>query len=102
VPQFRSKIVQIEAIEFKGTPESAVEVFELFDIPGAKFLPNLYDLTVGAIRIPTLEGDMRADAGDWIIRGTEGEFYPCKPSVFKRKYEPAYPTPDPGPELRER
>lgn len=39
--------------------------------------------------IATPEGEMRANFGDWIIRGTEGEFYPCKDSVFKRKYEPA-------------
>lgn len=37
--------------------------------------------------IPTLEGDMRADAGDWIIRGVKGEFYPCKPDIFEATYE---------------
>ena len=37
--------------------------------------------------IQTLEGRMKASPGDWIIRGTEGEFYPCKPSVFERKYK---------------
>ena len=50
-------------------------------------------LLAGALEVPevltirTLEGDMRAAPGDWIIRGTEGEFYPCKPSVFNRKYK---------------
>jgi len=39
--------------------------------------------------IPTLEGPMRVDVGDWIIRGVEGEFYPCKPSVFAASYEAA-------------
>lgn len=38
--------------------------------------------------IPTLEGDMRADIGDWIIRGVAGEFYPCKPAIFEATYEP--------------
>jgi hypothetical protein len=37
--------------------------------------------------IPTLEGDMIARHGDWIIKGTKGEFYPCKPDVFATKYE---------------
>jgi hypothetical protein len=46
----------------------------------------------GAI-IHTLEGDMRADVGDWIIRGVKGEFYPCKPDVFAATYEPADPLP---------
>lgn len=48
--------------------------------PGHEVIPE-------ALTIRTLEGDMRAAPGDWIIRGTEGEFYPCKPSVFNRKYE---------------
>lgn len=38
--------------------------------------------------IPTLEGNMRADVGDWIITGIRGEQYPCKPDVFARTYEP--------------
>lgn len=38
--------------------------------------------------IHTLEGDMKADAGDYIITGVKGEQYPCKPDVFRRTYEP--------------
>ncbi len=38
--------------------------------------------------IHTLEGDMKADAGDYIITGVEGEQYPCKPDIFKKTYEP--------------
>lgn len=37
--------------------------------------------------IPTLEGDMRAEIGDYIIRGINGEFYPCKPDIFHKTYE---------------
>ena len=37
--------------------------------------------------IKTLEGDMRVSEGDWIIKGVKGEFYPCKPDVFKQTYE---------------
>ena len=39
------------------------------------------------IVIPTLEGDMRASIGDWIIKGVKGEFYPCKPDIFEKTYE---------------
>lgn len=39
------------------------------------------------IDIPTLEGVMRADPGDYIIRGVQGEFYPCKPDIFEATYE---------------
>lgn len=35
----------------------------------------------------TLEGDMRANIGDFIIKGLKGEFYPCKPEIFHMKYE---------------
>jgi hypothetical protein len=38
--------------------------------------------------INTLEGEMRANEGDWIIQGVEGEIYPCKPSIFAATYEP--------------
>lgn len=37
--------------------------------------------------IPTLEGNMKADIGDWIITGIRGEKYPCKPDVFEKTYE---------------
>jgi hypothetical protein len=43
----------------------------------------------GTVTITTLEGVMRADPGDWIIRGVKGEFYPCKPDIFEATYEPA-------------
>jgi hypothetical protein len=38
--------------------------------------------------IETLEGVMWAQPGDWIIRGVQGEFYPCKPDIFEQTYEP--------------
>lgn len=41
----------------------------------------------GEMYIPTLEGNMRADVGDYIIKGVNGEFYPCKPDVFEKTYE---------------
>lgn len=39
------------------------------------------------MEIETLEGVMKADKGDWIIRGVKGELYPCKPDVFEMTYE---------------
>lgn len=41
------------------------------------------------IDIQTLEGEMRAEMGDWVIKGVKGEFYPCKPDIFALTYEPA-------------
>ena len=40
------------------------------------------------ITIPTLEGNHRADEGDWIITGVKGKVYPCKPDIFEMTYEP--------------
>ena len=37
--------------------------------------------------IPTLEGVMRGQIGDWIIKGVKGVFYPCKPDIFDATYE---------------
>jgi hypothetical protein len=48
---------------------------------------------VPAVFIRTLEGTMRADVGDFIIKGVQGEFYPCKPDIFEATYEPADTTP---------
>ena len=41
------------------------------------------------VLIDTLEGEMRADPGDYIITGIKGETYPCKPDIFEATYEPA-------------
>lgn len=38
--------------------------------------------------IQTLEGDMTAQWGDWIIKGVKGELYPCKPDIFAATYDP--------------
>jgi len=39
------------------------------------------------VYIETLEGTMRAEKGDWIITGVQGERYPCKPDIFALTYE---------------
>lgn len=46
--------------------------------------PMRYD---GALIIPTLEGPMTANLGDYVIRGVKGEFYPCKPDIFTATYD---------------
>ena len=84
--KFRHKPVIVEAVQFDGTPAGAILVFETFDIPGGKFRPD-YDLRTGTLLIPTLEGGQSASRNDWIIKGTHGEFYPCKPSIFADIYE---------------
>ncbi|MDX2187757.1 MAG: hypothetical protein SFV32_12550 [Opitutaceae bacterium] len=41
----------------------------------------------GAVFVSTLEGSMKASMGDWIIKGVQGELYPCKPDIFEATYE---------------
>jgi len=74
--RYRKKPVVIEAIQFDGNFDE-VEAFVGGD---AEFRD-------GQLVIATLEGAMRADPHDWIIRGVKGEFYPCKPDIFAATYE---------------
>jgi hypothetical protein len=77
--KYRKKPVVIEAIQFDGTNQDAVK----------RFCPTIRsaDFEMTALVIPTLEGDHRADVGDWIIRGVKGEHYPCKPEIFSATYD---------------
>ena len=90
--KYRKKPVVIDAVQFDGTPLGALNVFEEFDIQGAKFIPD-YDLRTGTLFIPTLEDGKMGEAKhiasreDWIIKGVRGEFYPCKPDIFEETYE---------------
>lgn len=55
----------------------------------AEFTNGKCQFRVGipSIKIPTLEGDMGANVGDYIIRGVDGEFYPCRQDIFEKTYE---------------
>jgi hypothetical protein len=79
--KYRKKPVVVEAIQFTGTPESANEILK-FANPNATWYFNQ-----NFINISTLEGDITANNGDWIIKGVKGEFYPCKPDIFEATYE---------------
>jgi hypothetical protein len=82
--KYRKRPVVIEAVQFDGTNGDDICAFVGRRLIGALTL----DGTRGpALVIPTLEGDMRADVGDFIIRGVKGEFYPCKPDIFAETNE---------------
>lgn len=93
--RFRKKPVEIEAIQWGGDNIDAVLDFVYADErwkegiesetvggPGIGHTPAL-----GTLDIPTLEGTMTGQVGDWIIRGVKGELYPCKPDIFEATYE---------------
>ena len=77
--KFRKKPVVIEAVQYDGT-------FPLAFLNSDERVRYAGDDS-GDIEIVTLEGVMRAHIGDWIIRGVNGEVYPCKPDIFSETHE---------------
>lgn len=75
--KYRKKPVVIEALQF--TLDNYKECEE--------FLEGNHDNTLNYPNIKTLEGTMRVSLHDYIIKGVQGEFYPCKPDIFKQTYE---------------
>ena len=78
--RYMKKPISVEAIQWTGH-----NFDEIHD-----FVTNRPIVITGSneIIISTLEGDMRAPEGSWIIRGPMGEFYPCRREVFEETYEP--------------
>lgn len=85
--RYRKKPVVIEAMHYDGTRPSIEAIYRWAnDYRQADEDPWIPD-DVQDVLIDTLEGHMRADPGDWIIKGVQGEFYPCKPDIFEATYE---------------
>ena len=88
--RYRKKPVVIEAMQFRGptailTDADYAMSFDDWIVASQGIFPCRY---VGSTMvIPTLEGDMTAHAGDWIIKGVKDELYPCKPDIFMATYE---------------
>ena len=81
--KYTKKPVQIEALLYTGGTESALEVMKWMS-------DGHQDVEVrdeDKIIIETLEGDITASPGDYIIKGVHGEFYPCKPDIFSLTYD---------------
>lgn len=77
--RFRKKPVVIEALQYTG--RNAADVLSW--AAGAAKIKEEGE----ALLIETMEGTLRADRDDWIIRGVKGEFYPCKPDIFAATYD---------------
>ncbi len=86
--RFRKKPVVIEAMQF--TTNNEVDSPTMDAIVNwanqGQMQPNAWHNCTD-IFIKTLEGEMKAQVGDWIIKGVKGEFYPCKPDIFEATYE---------------
>ena len=96
----RKKPVVVEAMLYDGTPEQKMEVYRwIWDsTQGSYDFQNTtrpksgvtINPSEGTMLIMTLEGEMKVSHGDYVIRGVNGEFYPCKPDIFKSTYETVY------------
>jgi len=75
---YRKKPVSIQAIQFDGNNFDDIQQFATV---------HLTKLEDGTFEIPTLEGNMKASMGDYIICGVDGEYYPCKPDIFEKTYD---------------
>ena len=77
--KYRKKPIVIEAVEY----ERDKNISSCLD-----FCPDMiYNQQDNEYDIVTLEGSMRITKGDYIIKGVNGEFYPCKPDIFRKTYE---------------
>lgn len=81
--KFRKKPVVIEAVQWTGK-----NIDEIREFMGIALVINPIDPKC-FIQVRTLEGNLHASDGDWIIKGVKGEFYPCKPDIFEQTYEEA-------------
>lgn len=97
VQKFKKRPVVIEAIRFcaytEGLPPALYnnytesELWHWMHSNGANFRVTQIDPGPAYMEIKTLEGTMRANIGDWIIKGVKGEFYPCRDDIFQATYE---------------
>ena len=76
--KYRKKPVEIEAIQWNGE-----NLREILWFSKDAFI----DQDSFTLKIETLEGVMTANKGDYIIKGVNGEFYPCKPDIFEKTYD---------------
>ena len=81
--KYRKKPIVINAIKYDGIPMGSA--MDFIDQEHSYGEPNADG--VSQLFIPTLEGEMTAEPGDWIIRGIKGEYYSCKPDIFEATYE---------------
>jgi hypothetical protein len=81
--KYRKKPVVIEAIQFTDETKD-----QCFNFVRCNHYAEFGKDGSPVLRIQTLEGDMTASIGDYIIKGVNGEFYPCKPDIFEKTYDP--------------
>jgi hypothetical protein len=86
--RYRKLPVEIDAIQFLGVEGGMARYAGDAQWLRDAIVANELHAVATTVFVRTLEGEMQASPGDWIIRGTAGELYPCKPDIFEAIYEP--------------
>ena len=76
--KYRKRPVVIEAVQWTG--ENLLEILQFSK-------DSFIDRDDYTLKIETLEGVMTVSRGDYIVKGVDGEFYPCKPDIFEKTYD---------------
>lgn len=84
--RFRKKPIVVEAQQLGSDNHQDVAIWIASAGYNVRHATKPPMRAVTGLVIETLEGDMTADYGDWIIKGVQGEFYPCKPDIFEETY----------------
>lgn len=85
--EYTKKPVTVQAQQFDGTYKSADALIQWIEDCGGRAwqihrVPGRAEFVIG-----TLEGNMEVRSGDYVIKGVQGEFYPCKPDIFEQTYQ---------------
>lgn len=83
IKKYRKKQVEIEAVQWTGDNLAELRKMDGFN--------SVHTCFGGRLNIKTLEGIIHASVGDYIIKGVQGEFYPCKPDIFEQTYDESVP-----------
>lgn len=86
--KYRKKPIIIDAVLFNGSSTRKHDILKWIKT-GEYTQSKVETRDIVSLEIETLEGLMTANAGDYIIKGIQGEFYPCKPDIFHDTYEKA-------------
>lgn len=93
--KYIKKPIEIEAIQWNGNNLKEIMEFLDSEFPyedNTEYATRKFSYykTTNNLYINTLEGNMKANIGDYIIKGVNGEFYPCKPDIFEKTYDKVY------------
>ena len=89
IKKYVKKPIPIEAVEWNGLNTN--EILDFSKDAFFEYYTGAYDAGAGPVvatlYIKTLEGNMKARVGDYIIKGVRGEFYPCEKTIFEETYD---------------